>query len=45
MKKLLIALVLGTLLTIPSILHAEEVEIKLSVVLEMESIGGLNPMD
>ena len=45
MKKLLIALVLGTLLTIPSILRAEEVEIKLSVVLEMESIGGLNPMD
>lgn len=38
MKKLLIALVLGTLLAIPSILHAEEVEIKLSVVLEMESI-------
>ena len=31
MKKLLIALVLGTLLAIPSILHAEEVEIKLSV--------------
>ena len=45
MKKLLIALVLGALLTIPSILHAEDVEIKLSVVLEMESIGGLNPMD
>jgi hypothetical protein len=45
MKKLLIALVLGTLLAIPSILHAEEVEIKLSVVLEMESIGGLNPLD
>ena len=33
MKKLLIALVLGTLLAIPSILHAEDVEIKLSVVL------------
>ena len=45
MKKLLIALVLGALLTIPSILHAEEVEIKLSVVLEMESIGGFNPLD
>lgn len=45
MKKLLIALVLGTLLAIPSILHAEEVEIRLSVVLEMESIGGLEPMD
>ena len=45
MKKLLIALVLGTLLTIPSILHAEEVEIRLSVVLEMEFIGGLDPLD
>ena len=45
MKKLLIALVLGTLLAIPSILHAEEVEIKLSVLLEMETIGGLNPLD
>mgnify|MGYP003549181259 CR=1 FL=1 len=45
MKKLLIALVLGTLLAIPSILRAEEVEIRLSVVLEMESIGGLEPMD
>ena len=38
-------MVLGTLLTIPSILHAEEVEIRLSVVLEMESIGGLEPLD
>ena len=45
MKKLLIALVLGTLLAIPSILCAEEVEIRLSVVLEMESIGGLEPLD
>ena len=45
MKKLLIALVLSALLTIPSILHAEDVEIKLSVVLEMESIGGLEPLD
>ena len=26
-------------------MHAEEVEIKLSVVLEMESIGGLEPTD
>ena len=45
MRKLLIALVLGTLLAIPSILRAEEVEIKLSVVLEMESIGGMDPLD
>ena len=45
MKKTLIALVLGALLTIPSILHAEEVEIRLSVVLEMETIGGLDPLD
>lgn len=45
MKKVLIALVLGALLTMPSILRAEEVEIMLSVVLEMESIGGMDPLD
>ena len=45
MKKVLIALVLGALLTMPSILRAEEVEIMLSVVLDMESIGGMDPLD
>lgn len=42
MKKLLTALVLGALLTIPSILRAEEVEIRLSVVLEMDVYGDVN---
>ena len=45
MKKTLIALVLGALFAIPCMLHAEEVEIRLSVVLEMETIGGLEPLD
>jgi len=44
-KKTLIALVLGALFAIPCMLHAEEVEIRLSVVLEMETIGGLEPLD
>ena len=45
MKKVLIALVLGALLTMSSVLRAEEVEIMLSVVLEMGSIGGVDPLD
>ena len=45
MKKSFIALVLGTLLTIPCVLRAEEVEIQLTEVIQMEFLPGDNPFD
>ena len=45
MKKYFIALVLGALLTIPCVLRAEEVEIQLMEVIQMEPIGGDDPLD
>jgi len=36
MKRTFIALVLGALLTIPCVLHAEEVEIQLVEVIQMD---------
>ena len=45
MKKCLLALVLGTLLTIPTMLQAEEMEIQLMEVIEMGYIPGDGPLD
>ena len=45
MKKSFIALVLGTLLTIPCVLRAEEVEIQLTEVIQMGTLPGDNPLD
>ena len=45
MKKSFIALVLGALLTIPCALRAEEVEIQLMEVIQMNPIGGDDPLD
>lgn len=45
MKKSLIALVLGALLAIPSMLRAEEIVIQLSEVIGMSPIPGDNPLD
>ena len=45
MKTKLFALVLGVLLTIPCVLHAEEVEIQLMEVVGMGTIQGDDPLD
>jgi hypothetical protein len=45
MKKKLFALVLGVFLTMPCLLHAEEVEIQLMEVVGMEVLPGDNPLD
>ena len=45
MKRTLIALVLGALLTIPCVLHAEEVEIQLMEVIQMSPLPGDDPLD
>ena len=45
MKKSLLALVLGALLTIPCVLHAEEIEIQLVEVIQMTPLPGDNPLD
>ena len=45
MKKILAALVLGALLTIPCVLHAEEVEIQLMEVIQMTPLPGVDPLD
>lgn len=45
MKKILAALVLGALLTIPCVLHAEEVEITLTEVIQMTPLPGDGPLD
>ena len=45
MKKSLLALVLGALLTIPCVLHAEEIEIQLEEVIQMTPLPGDNPLD
>lgn len=45
MRKNLLALVLGALLTIPAMLHAEEVEIQLMEVVTMSPLPGDNPLD
>lgn len=45
MKKTFIALVLGAVLTMPCMLHAEEVEIQLMEVITMNPLPGDNPMD
>ena len=45
MKRTLIALVLGALLTIPCVLHAEEVEIQLMEVIQMTPLPGDDPLD
>ena len=45
MRKFVLALVLGALLTIPTMLQAEEVEIQLSVVIMMTQLPGDNPLD
>ena len=45
MKKSIVALVLGALLTMPCMLYAEEVEIQLMEVISMGFIPGDNPLD
>ena len=45
MKKSFIALVLGAFLTMPCVLRAEEIEIQLMEVVQMEPIGGDDPLD
>lgn len=45
MKKSFIALVLGVLFTMPCVLRAEEIEIQLMEVIQMEPIGGDDPLD
>ena len=45
MKRTFIALVLGALLTIPCVLHAEEVEIQLMDVIQMTPLPGDDPLD
>ena len=45
MKRTFIALVLGALLTIPCVLHAEEIEIQLEEVIQMTPLPGDNPLD
>ena len=45
MKTKILALVLGALLTIPCVLHAEEVEIPLMEVVSMSVLPGDDPLD
>ena len=45
MKRTFIALVLGALLTIPCALRAEEVEIQLMEVIQMNPLPGVDPLD
>lgn len=45
MKRTFIALVLGALLTIPCVLHAEEIEIQLTEVIQMTPLPGDDPLD
>ena len=45
MKRTFIALVLGAFLTIPMMLHAEEVEIQLMEVVTMSPLPGDGPLD
>ena len=45
MKRTFIALVLGALLTVPCVLHAEEVEIQLMEVIQMTPLPGDDPLD
>ena len=45
MKKSILALALGVLLTMPYALHAEEVEIPLFEVISMTPLPGDNPLD
>ena len=44
-KKILVALVLGALLTMPNMLCAEEVEITLTEVISLNPLPGDNPLD
>lgn len=45
MKKSILALALGVLLTMPYALHAEEIEIQLFEVVSMTPLPGDNPLD
>lgn len=45
MKTKILALVLGTLLTMPCVLHAEEIEIQLFEVINMTPLPGDDPLD
>lgn len=45
MKRILIALVLSTLLTIPCVMHAKEIEIQLIEVIQMTLFPGNEPLD
>lgn len=45
MKTKFITMVLGVLLTTPCVLRAEEVVIQLMEVIQMEIIGGDDPLD
>ena len=45
MKRTFITLVLGALLTIPCVLHAEEIEIQLTEVIQMNPLPGNDPLD
>lgn len=45
MKTKILALALGLLLTMPCVLHAEEVEIQLMEVVQMMPLPGDNPLD
>lgn len=44
-KKILVALVLGALLAMPSMLYAEEVEITLTEVISLNPLPGDDPLD
>lgn len=45
MNKKLLALALGVLLTMPCVLHAEEIEIQLMEVIQMGTLPGDDPLD
>ena len=45
MKKTLVALVLGALLAVPTLLHAEEIEIQLTEVIGLNVLPGDDPLD
>ena len=45
MKKTLVALVLGALLAVPTLIYAEEIEIQLTEVIGLNVLPGDDPLD
>ena len=45
MKKRVLLLALGFLFAMPCVLHAEEIEIQLSEVIQLQTLPGDNPLD